>query len=159
MTGKFTIENNIIYFDGDVCGDFTEQNVLSILNTEYDTIQWLKHDIKEIQINCIECDAKQEKEIGQLKLREHDLALELNALVDENECLKSQIKELEEELNGKEEGLKSLFQVLNEKIEESEYDLERSARAGMPTGLMYSEIRLLDEIKELLKKNRLMVEI
>ena len=59
---KFVINDGIIYFDDDLCGDFTEQNVLALLNKQYENIQWLKHDIKEIQINCIECEKKMREE-------------------------------------------------------------------------------------------------
>ena len=45
-----------------------------------------------------------------------------------------------------------IVKVIDDKIDEIESDLRRSVKAGMPTGSMYGEIDLLEELKEELKK-------
>ena len=43
--------------------------------------------------------------------------------------------------------LEIINQTLDEKIKERDEDLQRSVKAGMPTGMLYSEIDLLEELK------------
>lgn len=43
--------------------------------------------------------------------------------------------------------LEIINQTLDEKIKERDEDLQRSVKAGMPTGMLYSEINLLEELK------------
>ena len=65
---------------------------------------------------------------------------ELNSLYYENEQIKQQVQKM--------------HKLIDDKIKQSEEDLNRSVRAGMPTGLMYSEIELLEELKKELNVKR-----
>lgn len=46
---------------------------------------------------------------------------------------------------------KKILNTIDERIEETESDLERAVKAGMPTSTLYSEIDLLTEIKEAIR--------
>ena len=54
-------------------------------------------------------------------------------------------------LNEQDNKIQRTLKFLDENIQQREEDLERSIKAGMPTGLMYSEIELLTDIRELIR--------
>jgi hypothetical protein len=54
-------------------------------------------------------------------------------------------------LNEQDNKIQRTLKFLDENIQQREEDLERSIKAGMPTGSMYSEIELLTDIRELIR--------
>jgi len=71
---------------------------------------------------------------------------------DEKELSHDEVVDLLNELNDENKEFhdfkQKVFDIIDEKIKELEYDLNRSVKAGMPTGMMYSEIDLLNQIKK-----------
>lgn len=79
----------------------------------------------------------------------------LNELYEENEQLKSENERLQhfESLYRQktlqlEKKYNRIIDLINEKIRETENDLNCSVKAGMPTSAMYSEIELLEELRK-----------
>ena len=75
MTGdlkskKFTINDDIIFFDSDVFCDFTESNVISILNCYYRENEQLNSQLEYIQSSISKAIKHQKTGLGQKALKE-----------------------------------------------------------------------------------------
>ena len=55
-------------------------------------------------------------------------------------------------LNKQEERIKRIEKYINREIKQREEDLDKTIKVGMPTGSLYSEIELLEEIQKIINE-------
>lgn len=142
--------------DGDfmiyaIYGDLDEglPSLENLLNGLDGTVKSLTKDYEQL--------LKKNKE---LKARYNRCIEEMDSLAEVNDKFYKENKELKAKVDDKEVAveveceklMQRVFEVIDKKIEELEIDLNRSIKAGMPTGALWGETDLLEELKEELKK-------
>lgn len=72
-----------------------------------------------------------------------------NYLVEETDSMLTG-DEVVNKLNEQEERIKRIKKYIDKEIKQREEDLQKSVKAGMPTGSFYYEIELLEEIQKII---------
>lgn len=129
------------FFDNEKEEYLDNHEVAKLLNRYYKMIEGLPEDwTKLIAENIILESSNKEYEDALARLEEEndDLLAEQHRLVS---LTAETISDFQ----------KKILDILDEKIEKTELDLEHAVKGGMPTSELYSEIDLLEEIKEMVR--------